>query len=183
MLLHAPVVSGQPLSRDAVAVAADVCDLRMSHGKEILHQAVHSVRISGEDRRAVIRQVIDRDYLNVAAKQLRNLRVIVIEAADNCHSVKPAVLCPFHIGHVRACTVQKGYIISSRLCRLFEALQHSGKKIMCQTASGCVFEQYANVVASICFQISGRLIGEISHLLCRLFHQLSGLLTDVPVIA
>ena len=76
------------MSRDAVAVAADICDLRMSHRKEIIHQAVHPFRVPGEDRRAVVREIVDCDYLDAAAKQLRYLRVVIIEATDNCHSVK-----------------------------------------------------------------------------------------------
>ena len=100
MLLHAPVVGGQPLSRNAVAVAADICDLRMSHRKEIIHQAVHPFRVPGEDRRTVVCEIVDCDYLDAAAKQLRYIRVVIIEATDNCHSVKPTVPCPIHIGHI-----------------------------------------------------------------------------------
>ena len=118
------------------------------------HKISDSGNVIGYYRNPVIEDVVDRHNGNIALNQFNNLRITKINTGKH-HTVKasvPAVLQICHSVLSVLIAVYKGNVITTLFRRPLEAVKHSGKVVMRQSACGFVYKEHPDAMGSVRLQ-------------------------------
>ena len=180
--LTGPVEAGQAVFRDRGAVAVDVGEAAVAPVVYETHQRLHALHVVGEDGRAVVERVVERDHGEIGVHQLLQQRIVELHADDR-HPVDAPVQRVLQIAPVLVADVgvDEGDVVAAALGLDAEAVERGREILMREAGVLQVDKEDAEVVGPVGLERAGGGVGGVAHLLRALHDALTRRLADVLV--